>query len=103
MLLTSRERHYRRKTRSSHYGSEVTNPTGIHEVVRSIPGLAQWVKDTALPAMSCHVGHRHSSDPSLLWLWCRLASVALIPPLAQELPCVMDMALKKTKEEDDDE
>ena len=33
---------------SSHCGSVIMNPTSIHEVVGSIPALAQWVKDPAL-------------------------------------------------------
>ena len=44
--------------------------------------------------MSCGVGHRHGSDPTLLWLWCRPAAVAPIRPLAREPPYATIAALK---------
>ena len=56
-----------------------TNRTRNHEVVGSIPGLVQWVK-----------------DPPLLWLWRRLAATAPIIPLAWELPHAVGAALEKT-------
>ena len=56
---------------------QLMNPARIHEDSGSIPGLAQCVRGSGVAA-SCGVGHRHSSDPMLLWLVCRPATVALI-------------------------
>ena len=43
--------------------------------------------------LSCGVGRRHGSDPTLLWLWCRLAATAQIRPLAWEPPYAASAAL----------
>ena len=53
-------------------------------------------------AMNCGVGYRcgyrHGSDLVLLWLWRRLAAVALIRPLAWEPLYAAGMALKSKKQ-----
>ena len=65
-----------------------------HEVVGSIPGLAQWIKD--LVAVSRVLDRTRSLDPALLWLWCRWVAVTLIRPLAWKPPYAMGAALEKT-------
>ena len=72
------------------------NPTRNHEAVGSIPGLTQWVMDPVLP-VSYGVGCRRGLDLTLLWLWCRLATVAPIQPLAWEPPYALGAALEKTR------
>ena len=48
--------------------------------------------------MSCGVGHRHGSNPQLLWLWLRLVATALIGRLAWEPPYAVGVALKRKKD-----
>ena len=45
--------------------------------------------------MSCGTGSRRSSDPELLWLWCRPAATSPTGPLAWEPPHAIGMALKR--------
>ena len=52
--------------------------------------------------MSCGVGRRLSWDATLLWLWHSLAAVALIRPLAWELPNTAGVGLKKRERERDE-
>ena len=47
--------------------------------------------------MSCGVGCSLGLDPALLWLWCRLAAIAQVGPLAWEPLCAAGAALKSKK------
>ena len=50
--------------------------------------------------MSCGVGHRRGSDPTLLRLWRRPAATAPITPLAWEPPYAAGAVLEKGKKKD---
>ena len=64
--------------------------------VRSLAFSVHWGSGVAA---NYGIGCRWGSELVLLWLWCRPAATALIPPLALELPYAADMSLKrKTKQ-----
>ena len=50
-------------------------------------------------AVSCSAGHRHGSDPALIWLWGRVAAAAPIRPLAWEPPYATSAALKRKQKQ----
>ena len=63
--------------------------------------MRMWVQSLAslsglriLRWVSCGVVRRHSLDPVWFWLWLWLAAVALIRPLAWELPYAEGATLK---------
>ena len=47
--------------------------------------------------MSCGVSHKCGSDPTLPWLWHRVAAAAPIRPLACELPYATGTTLKRKR------
>ena len=66
-------------------------------IVGSLPALAQWVNNPALPRVSCSVGRRRGLDPVLLCLWHRTAATAPIGSQAWEPPYAAGVALKRPK------
>ena len=85
--LVNKESRLRKvRGRSSHRGLAVPSPTSIRKDAGLIPDLAQWVKGSGI-AMSCGVGHRHNSDPKLLWLWYMPAAIAPLRALARISMC----------------
>ena len=81
------------------------NPTGNHEVVGSISGFLSRLRIGV--AVNYGVGCKLRSCARILrfldlesvlsWLWHRPAAVALIQPLAWELPYAASVALKSKK------
>ena len=87
----------------STYKGEKRESCSIPVVAQTQPvSMRMWVQSLTSRmglriqvAVSCGIGHRHSLDPMLLWLWCRVAAATLIQPLAWEPPYAASVALIK--------
>ena len=66
-----------------------------------VPSLASLSGLGSGVALSFGVGRRRNLDLALLWLWHRPAATDLIGSLAWEPPCVVGVALEKTKKKKD--
>ena len=82
-----------KETESSHHGSGVTNSTSIHKDSGKSLDLLSGLR--IVLATSCGIDYRGGLDPVLLCLWHRPVAVALIQPLAWELPYAAVAALKR--------
>ena len=76
------------KLRSSRRGAVVNESIRLGNMRLRVWSLAL----SSGVALSCGVGCRRSSDPELLWLWCRPVTTALIRPLAWEPPYAAGVA-----------
>ena len=72
-----------------------TNPTSNHEVVGSIPGLAQWVRILGCHELWCRLQTWLRSQVVVLVV--RRSAVTLIGPLAWESPYAVGAALESQK------
>ena len=77
---------FKKQSGSSHCGSvKTTQLVFMRMQVWSLISLSGW-GIRYCRELWCSLVRRLGSNPQLLWLWCRPAAVALIQPLARELP-----------------